>query len=130
MTSNTMTTAIQLAEMWQAAKADENAANARRVAIEGDIVALLGKRDDGAETHTLDNGVKITITGKQTVAADIPMLERLAATLPENLRPVKVTVAVDPAGVKFLRENHPAHYKKIAPALTIKPAKTAVTVKV
>ena len=130
MSSNTMTTAIELAERWQAAKADENAANARRIAIEGEIVALLGKRDDGAETHTLDNGVKITITGKQTVVADMPMLERLAATLPENLRPVKVTIAVDPVGVKFLRENHPAHYKKIAPALTIKPAKTAVTVKV
>ena len=130
MSSNTMTTAIELAERWQAAKADENAANARRIAIEGEIIALMGKRDDGAETHTLDNGVKITITGKQTVAADMPMLEELAATLSPRLRPIKKHVTVDVVGVKFLRENYPEAYRTIAPALTIKPAKTAVTVKV
>ena len=46
MSSNTMTTAIELAERWQAAKADENAANARRIAIEACLLYTSDAADE------------------------------------------------------------------------------------
>jgi primosomal replication protein N len=112
------------------AKTEENKANKRRVEIEEKIIALLGKREEGSQTHELANGVKITITGKLSYKADMSMLVQLAAALPENMRPIKIEPKLDETGCKYLRNNEPDAWRVIAPAITTKAGKASVEVKV
>jgi hypothetical protein len=74
---NTMATKLnitpeQLVEQLVAAKKAEAEANKQRVQIEEQIIALFGNREEGAETHELGNGLKVTITGKLTYKARRP----------------------------------------------------------
>lgn len=112
------------------AKAEENKANKRRVEIEEKIIAFLGKREEGSQTHQLANGVKVTITGKLSYKADMSMLVQLASALPENMRPIKIEPKLDETGCKYLRNNEPEAWAKIAAAITTKEAKASVEVKV
>ena len=120
----------QLATQLVAAKAAENAANKARVAIEEQIVSMIGAREEGSATTELANGLKLTITGKMTYKADMPTLLTICQTLPEALRPIKTEVKLDETGAKYLRNNEPEVWAQLAPAITITPAKTAVSVKV
>lgn len=119
-----------LAQQLVAAKAAENAANKQRVAIEEQIIAIVGAREEGSQTTELANGLKLTVTGKMNYKADMPMLLTICAALPEALRPIKTEVKLDETGAKFLRNNEPEIWAQLAPAITITPAKTAVSVKV
>lgn len=119
----------QLAEQFIAAKAKEAQATKERLHIEDQLIELLGAKQEGAQTHELVNGFKITITGKQTYKADMPLLMQLAGALPANLRPLKVETKLDETGAKYLRNNEPEIWAMLAPAITITPAKTSVTIK-
>lgn len=130
MNATTELTIEQLAQQLVAAKAAENAANKQRVAIEEQIVSMLGAREEGSATTELDNGLKLTVTGKMTYKADMLLLTSLCQNLPEALRPIKTEVKLDETGAKYLRNNEPEVWAQIAPAITITPAKTAVSVKV
>jgi hypothetical protein len=119
----------QLAQELIAAKAVEAKATKDRVAVEEQLIELLGVKPEGAQTHDLTNGLKITITGKQTYKADMPLLMQLAGSLPANLRPLKVETKLDETGAKFLRTNEPEVWAMLAPAITVTPAKTSVSIK-
>lgn len=119
----------QLAQELIAAKAIEAKANKDRVAIEEQLIAALGSKPEGAETHELATGLKVTITGKQTYKADLPLLMQLAGNLPENLRPLKTETKLDETGAKYLRTNEPEIWAMLAPAITVAPAKTSVSIK-
>lgn len=122
-----------LAGAWMAAKQAEEKANAERLAIEQEIVARFGQKEEGAETHTLDSGFKIEVTGRMSYKVeDMPLLERLLldAKVPATLWPLKSETKLDETGAKWLRNSQPDVWRSIAPAITIKPAKTAVKVKV
>ena len=112
------------------AKAEESRANKIRVALEEILIARLGHKPEGAQTHELANGFKVTITGKMTYSADMELLTQLASNLPPNLRPIKVEPKLDETGAKYLRNNEPEVWAMLAPAITIQPAKTSVTIKV
>ena len=129
MNAPTELTTEQLAEQLIAAKADENAANKRRVEIEQILIDRLGAKPEGSSTHDLANGLKITLTGKMSYSADMDMLLQLASNLPPNMRPIKTEPKLDETGAKYLRNNEPDVWALIAPAITIKPAKTSVTIK-
>lgn len=111
------------------AKAAEAKANKDRVAIEEQIVEALGHKPEGAQTHELANGLKLTITGKMSYKADMNMLMQLAGQLPPNLRPIKMEPKLDETGAKYLRNNEPEVWTMIAPAITVKPSKTSVEIK-
>lgn len=119
----------QLAQDFIAAKAAEAKANKERVAIEEQLIAALGVKPEGAETHELANGLKVTITGKMTYKADMPVLLQLAGGLPENMRPIKMEPKLDETGAKYLRNNEPEVWAMLAPAITVAPAKTSVAIK-
>lgn len=120
-----------LAGAWLAAKADENAANARRIAIEQEIVKRFGVKEEGAQTHALPSGPKIEITGKLTYKCeDMDKLRSLLVDVAPDLHPIKTKIEVDATGCKYLRANMPDVWEKIAPAITTKPAKPAVVVKI
>lgn len=121
--------ATELAAKLIEAKKAEAEANAKRVAIEQEIIKIFGVKEEGSETHDLENGLKITITGKVSYSTDIDELIKLAKKLPESLRPIKVETKADETGLKYLRREEPDAWKLIAPAVTIKPAKPSVTIK-
>lgn len=119
---------IEIANELFAAKLAEKEANERRVALEEELIGLVGAKEEGAQTHTIGD-YKITITGKLNRKLDWEMFDAsIAAKIPESLQPVKIKRELDETGVKYIQNNEPQLYKLLAKALTIKPAKTAVTI--
>jgi len=129
LATETTVTIDQLVEEFIAAKAAENLANKRRIKIEEQMIALLGKREEGSQTHELASGMKVTITGKLSYKADMEKLAEICQVLPKEFRPIKIETKLDETGVKFLRANEPAIYKIISEAITVKEAKASVEVK-
>lgn len=114
-----------LSAEWIAAKSAEEAANKARIAIEEQIIAALGQKEEGAQTHNVGN-YKVEIVGKISRKLDFAAWDIIKDKFPENLRPIKVKEELDEKGVKYLQQNEP-HLYAILP-LEIKPAKTAVKV--
>lgn len=129
-TATTQLTIEELVTKLAAAKAAEVLASKDRIKLEEQIVERLGAKPEGATTHELTNGFKVTVTGKMTYKADMEMLMQLASALPPNMRPIKVEPKLDETGAKYLRNNEPEVWAMLAPAITIKPAKTSVEIKV
>jgi hypothetical protein len=121
-------TPTELARAWLAAKAAENQASKRRQEVEAQIINLLGAKEEGSKTHDVE-GFKVTITGKLSYKADVPLLTNLCDKVPTELRPLKVETKLDETGAKCLRANEPEIWALIAPAITITPAKTALSIK-
>lgn len=123
-----MRTEVEIAEELFAAKQAEREANEKRVALEEELIGILGQKEEGAQTHHVGD-YKITITGKLNRKIDWDMFDStIAARIPESMHPVKIKRELDETGVKYLANNEPQLYKVLASALTIKPAKTAVTI--
>lgn len=118
----------ELCIAWGQAKANEKAANAERVALEDQIVAITGKREEGSQTHEVEGGFKVTVTGKVTRKMDWKEWEKIKSGIPSELHPVKYKPELDEAGVKWLQENNADVYRQLP--IETKPAKTAVDVKV
>ena len=114
-----------LSAAWLDAKAAEQKANEARVAIEEQIVAALGQKEEGAQTHKVGN-YKVEIVGKVSRKLDFAAWDIIKDKFPAELRPIKVKEELDEKGVKYLQLNEPQLYA-ILP-LEIKPAKTAVKV--
>lgn len=115
-----------LSRAWLRAKADEQAANTRRLEVEAQIIALTGKRDEGAQT-TDTGAYKLTITGKVSRKMDWKAWENVKAQIPPELHPVKLKPELDERGVKWLAEHRVDLYALLP--LTVTPAKTAVEVR-
>lgn len=111
---------------WLKAKQVETAANDLRLNIEEQIVALTGKKDEGAKTVDAE-GYKLTITGKISKKMDWAKWEAIKSQIPDLLHPVKFKPEVDEKGVKYLQQNNPEIYALLP--LEVKPAKTSVEVK-
>ena len=100
-------------------------ANKKRVGIEDELIALLGAKEEGSETHDVED-FKIAITGRLNRKVDWDVFDKLG--IPTEVQPVKVKRELDLKGLRYLEENDTAIYKKLAKALTVEPAKTSVTV--
>lgn len=124
---NSETALAALAAAWVQAKAEETQANAKRVAIEEEIIAITGAKDEGRETHRAQ-AYKIIVIGKQTYKADIAEIEALSRNFPDNFKVTKTSITLDEPKIRKLREFRPDLYKKISPALTVKPAKVGIQI--
>lgn len=133
MTTNTATEnqerLAQLGTDWLNAKAAEGAANADRIGIELQIIAITGKKADGQQTVAAGDN-KITIKTNWKLSLDLIKWDAIASTIPAERHPIKITRTADPAGVKWLRENDADNYARLAEALTITEAKATVEVKI
>jgi len=119
---------VEIASELFEAKLAEKEANERRVALEEELIALVGAREEGSQTHDIGD-YKITITGKVTRKIDWDLFDKdIARNIPPSLHPVKLVRELDETGVKYLANNEPHLYKILAGALTVKPAKTSVTI--
>lgn len=123
-----MRTKEQIAEDLFQARLDERKANERRVQLEEELIALVGAKDEGSQTHNIGD-YKIVVTGKVIRKIDWDAFDKFVSSkIPVSLHPVKVVREEDVAGIKYLANNEPAMYAILAKALTVKPAKTAVSI--
>lgn len=123
-----MRTELEIAEDLFKAKLEESFAEAKRIALEQELIALVGAKEEGAQTHEIGD-FKVTITGRINRKIDWSIFDKdIASKIPESLHPVKVKRELDETGVKYLANNEPQLYKILATALTVKPAKTSVTI--
>ncbi|WP_435008005.1 hypothetical protein P12x_005272 [Tundrisphaera lichenicola] len=117
-----------LTDAWKIEKQNESDANARRIAIESQIYELTQSELPDKGTYTLPTGMKIA-----TGFSEEWSQEQLNAAYQEwNASvpfPFTGTWKPDGKAISYLRENLPEAYKKIQPALTLKPKKPAFSVK-
>lgn len=116
-----------LSALWLQAKAEEQAANLKRVALEKAIIELVGAKEEGSQSTECDE-LKITTTGKLSYKADPLALQALTVTWPRDLQPVAMKYVVDETKLKKIRAERPELWRSIAPAVEVKPAKTGVTI--
>jgi hypothetical protein len=117
-----------LAVDWLRAKKEEAEANKRRIAIEAQMLALIEAKPEGAAT--VEAGMfKVTAEFKLSRSIDWDKWDAIRERIPERLRPVKWKRELDATGCKYLENNEPEIYALIAPCITVKPAKTGITVK-
>lgn len=119
-------TAEKLAADWLLAKREELAATTRRLEIEEDLLKMLPHKEEGSATTTLSNGFRFKATGKLTYKADLDKLLALTAAWPD--KPVKTKVEADETVLKAIRAERPDLWRQIAPAITVKPAKTNIVI--
>lgn len=116
-----------LSTLWLQAKAEEQAANLKRVALEKAIIELVGAKEEGSQSTECDE-LKITTTGKLSYKADVLALQALTAGWPSELQPVQVKYVADETRLKKIRADRADLWKSIAGAVEVKPAKTGVTI--
>lgn len=121
-----MTTPEQLAADWLAAKRVEQEAVTRRVQLEEELLRVIPNKEEGRATTQLSNGLRVVATGKMNYKADVERLLALTAAWPE--KPVKTKVEADEAFLKSIRNDRPDLWRQIAPAVTLKPAKTYLVI--
>lgn len=119
-------TAEKLAAEWLLAKRQELEAASRRLEIENDLLKMLPHKEEGSATTTLSNGFRFKATGKLSYKADVDKLLALTAAWPE--KPVKTKVEADEALLRAIRTDRPDLWRQIAPAITVKPAKTYIVI--
>lgn len=117
-----------LAERLLEAKDAEREATAARIEIEEEILILVPAREEGSDSRLLSNGLKLKTTGKLIYKVDLEKLIQITASWPDAFKPVKTEIKADDAILKAIRAQRPDMWREIADAVTIKPAKTAITV--
>lgn len=117
-----------LAQAWLDAKAEENAARAKRIEIEEELLAILPCREEGSQTIKLENGMRVVTEGRLTRSIDAKALADDWNDLPAIIQgtfhwkpDLKITC------FKSLEDDHKA---LIAKYVTTKPAKAGVKVEV
>jgi len=123
-----MKRAETLAAEWLTVKRQEVEATNRRLQVEAEILKLMPAKEEGSSTTMLTNGWRIKTTGKLTYRAEIDRLLELCAAWPADAKPVKTKVEADEALLKAIRTDRPDLWRQIAPAITVKPAKTYIVI--
>jgi hypothetical protein len=117
-----------LAARWAIAKDEEGAARDRRLAIEAEIVALLGAKDEGSETHKGDD-YKITVKGSLYRKVDADAWGEIVEQVPPEFRAViRYKPEVDPKGYKWISDHRPDVLGLISRAITATPGKPGISV--
>jgi hypothetical protein len=125
MTSNVET----LCADWLDAKSAEGRARELRIKIEGEIAQAFDVPMEGTKTHQTEN-YKVTMGQPITRKIDPAEWDFVKEHVPSNMHPVKVKIEADPAGCKYLVNNAPEMWNKIASAFTATPGKVSVKVEV
>lgn len=122
-----MTNVQALARDWLEAKRAENAAAATRIKIETQLAQALDVPQEGSKTHKID-GFKVTLTQPVARKVDPKKWEAVKHLITPDMAPVKMKIEADASGCKWLAENDPLAWRKIAPAFETKPGKVGVKV--
>lgn len=119
------------ASAWLDAKREEEAANTRRLAAEKEICLLTAVKSEGSTTTDLGL-YKIKTTGKLDRKLDATKLADMDKKIPAPIlqRLVSYEPKLSLSELRYIEQNEPAYYAVFAEALTVKPAKTSVTVEI
>lgn len=111
------------------AKELEETANERRIAIERELLELVGCPAEGSKTVDVQ-GWKLRIEQKISRKIDPKKWATVADQIPEQLRPIKIVeeYKVENKGVAWLRDNEPGYYKVLCQAMEEKPMKPRLVV--
>ena len=112
---------------WLDAKAAEQKAQAMRHKIEAQITAAFDTKPEGAITHKTDMH-KVTLTQPISRKVDLRKWEMVKDRIPTALHPIKVKIEADAAGMKWLANNEPDMWAKVAEAFETRPGKIGVKV--
>ena len=123
--SNIDTLALELSE----AKHTEEAARLLRIDVENRIIAELGVKDEGSQSHKGEQ-YKITITGKINRTLDVAAWDAVKNHIPEKYWPIKFKPEIDVTGLKWLRENEKGIYATACQAISAKVGKPSVTLEI
>jgi len=119
--------ATELIAAWFDAKQAERNATEKRHSVEKELLKLMSVKEEGRTTAMLTNTIRCIATAKLNYKADLKMLSDLTKSWPEADRPIKTVLEVDETALKRLRHERPETWKKLALAITLKPAKTHIT---
>ena len=116
-----------LASEWLELKAQEKKITEQRHAVEEQITEALDAKGEGSVSHKLE-AHKITLT--QTVSRKIDTIawEKIKHKIPESMHPVKVTLAADSVGCRYLAEKEHRMWAKVASAFETRQGKIGVKV--
>ena len=116
------------------AKAKEDAAKARRIAIEEEIANLVETPDKGQKTVRLPSGWGITVKRGYNFSANVESMKAAWAGLAMARElglgfpvPLKVKESLDEKGYEWYRKNHPNLFSLLAEHVTAKPKKVSVS---
>ena len=126
---NGVTELDKLCHAYQEAQEDEKRAKARRLEIEGLIVAISDVQYEGSSV-TKTRYYQCTCTGKLNRKLDVETWENIREQIPEDLRPVKTQVTLDLPKLRAIEKENPDVFKVVANAISSKPAKVSVKVEV
>jgi hypothetical protein len=117
-----------LTQQWKYAKEQESLWNQKRIEIESAIYEANRASIPEKGTFTAEDGMKIT-TGF-TEEWDQAAVTQAHQKWPSDLRfPFAGVWKPDGKAISYLRDNAPAAYALLQPALTLKPKKPAFSVK-
>jgi phage baseplate assembly protein W len=109
-------------------KAERDAAKAR-VDVEEQILALVGSKPEGSETHETEY-YRITVTGNVRRSVDAAALAAVQSEIPQAIfdRVFKYEPKLDLREMRYVQNNEPGIYSTIAQAITAKPGKPTIKV--
>jgi hypothetical protein len=112
-----------------AAKAEEVKARNVRIAAEEALIALVGAKQEGA-TSLRGSRFKVTTTGSLTRSVDAEALAAIKSEIPDATFAAVFRWKPDVVlrELRAVEASNPNLYSVIAQAITVKPAKTAVSV--
>jgi len=120
----------EMIERYLQAKQDESLANERRVAIEEQIIEVLGGIEaEGSMTKNIE-GYKITLTQKMSRKLDENALLFVRQEVPEDMIPVEevTSLKINDKGCRWLKENEPGVWRLVSKCITEKPMKIGVKI--
>ena len=116
----------------------DKAAAAKRIEAELrdaeiELITLVGHKDEGSFSVTVDDKFKVTTNQPVTRKLNAEKFAELRGELPEPLvnRLIRVkpaTEEVNTRELKFIQNNEPDYYRYLAPAIEVKPGKLTVKV--
>lgn len=109
------------------AKDREAKAKEERIAIEEEIAAIVGVKDEGSYTYKSDL-FKFTTTGKVSRKLDPQKYEQIKERIPEKLRPVIYKPEIKQSLIKYLQNNEPDYYKVMTECMTTTQNKASVVI--
>lgn len=119
----------QLAYQLTQAATEEKAARERRIALEEQIDAIMGHKEEGA-FHLETDYYKLTTTGRITRTIDEKVLSAIRDEIPDAIfdRLFKWKPSLVLKEMHYIQRNEPDLYEALSQAITAKPAKTAVKI--
>ena len=111
-----------------AAKDGERVMREARIAIEEQLIALMGEMPEEGSVNVATDLFATTVSCRMNRKLDVAIWDEIAETIPREHWPVKEKLVIDVKKLKQCAVNHPDIYRAICKAVSAEPAKRGVKV--